>query len=511
MAGTADPDVADRPPEALAAEVPWFRDLRRGSGAAEQLPRRLRDALATATRDTAVELGARVVLAREQAEEAQRAERARAERAERERLEALDRARRDEERREAESREMRRRADEAAERRRAAERLRRARARYWRVLAGAAVVCATALVPVLVGIATRDSLLRPRDPLVVDTSVRKGSDYFLSDWLAGTAVVVLVTGLLLLVVAVRDGRRGVVTGRGRRVRVALAVGVAAACVVPASVGRSLWQAAEADVVRTVTTQPVPDARMDCPGFPFQPSYRLDPGSFAVHDGGYPSDPTVFMVGGVAWRADLRTLAGPDETGALEVGVCLYSAWEYAGTVSLGRVGEPFAGAVYVSWGRPHGLVALETGAAEVGASVLHGAPLATHGAASGAAWTVPVPAVPARIEPAHGPRLVVGPAGPGTVGDLVSVGVDGVPVLVRAGADGGSWDVVDGTLYVIRGARRDGTPASLVELRPDLTVVWEAACPDGGAVTREGEGTFACGVGGACRADLAAREWVGAP
>lgn len=32
-----------------------------------------------------------------------------------------------------------------------------------------------------------------------------------------------------------------------------------------------------------------------------------------------------------------------------------------------------------------------------------------------------------------------------------------------------------------------------------------------GAVTREGEGTFVCGVGGAYRADLDARQWVGAP
>lgn len=528
MAGPSDPDVVELPPEAWPArEVPWFRDLLSGAGAASLLPRHLRAALALACLDLAMEVGSRFARAREAAVEAERAARAREEQARRAVEERKERARRDARRREAESREMRRRADEAALRREAAERLRRARKRYWRVLAWAGVVCVTALVPVLLGTATRDTLLRPRDPLLDDPSLRKGSDYFLSDWLAGTALVMAAAGLVLVVVAGMDRRRGLVAGHGR---VALALCVAVLAAVPASVGRGLWDDAEAHVVRVVARTPVPDDRMDCPGSPLDLPFRGDVGTLQVDDGVADdgSDPSVFTIGPVAWRAALRTLAAPDASGGPEVGVCLYAGWMYAGTVSLGRVVEASVGSMSVAPGYPNGLVVLETSAPDGASRVLHGAPfpVAWGGRSPGAAesgasapstvteasilrggeWSAALPASPARVEVLHSAAVVVGPTGPETVGDLVVVGVDGVPTHVRAAAGGESWDVVGRTLVMIP----DGAPASLVALGPALTIAWEAACPDGGAVVKQGEGVFVCGTDSAYRADLAAREWVSA-
>lgn len=67
------------------------------------------------------------------------------------------------------------------------------------IIIGAVILCVTVLVPWLIGRhLLRDSLVRIREAGVFDVAARNDGDYFLSDWIAGCAVVLIVAGLILI-------------------------------------------------------------------------------------------------------------------------------------------------------------------------------------------------------------------------------------------------------------------------------------------------------------------------
>ncbi|MEP9385591.1 hypothetical protein, partial [Nocardioides sp. KR10-350] len=69
----------------------------------------------------------------------------------------------------------------------------------WSVVVLAVGACVTVLVPWLIGrFALRDRFGRATSVAVFDPAVRKAGDYFLTDWLSGTCVILVVAGVVIL-------------------------------------------------------------------------------------------------------------------------------------------------------------------------------------------------------------------------------------------------------------------------------------------------------------------------
>lgn len=500
---TTDGAGAGAKTDDVRMEVGWYADLVRGTGQAANLPTGLRDALAVVTSDAAAEVQHRVV-----------AKRAAAAAAERERAEEVRRQR---ERAEA----QRQREAEAARAQAAAEGRARTRRRFWSVLVGGVVMCVTVLVPWFIGVQTRDGAFREQDPDVFETSVRDAGRYFSSDWAAGSGWVAIAVGVLLLLGAVY----------GRQVY-GLSLGYAAVAVLVVAAGPMLigmsaraWSRAETASAYDLYTQPVPLDRMTCPG--------VGPAEDVV-DVGY-SALELNAGTGVAWRALLRTLDPPDETGVPELGLCVYSGWNYVSTVSLGRIVLPTQGErwrLFTPVDGTRGMAVVVARPADSGQTWLYGAPLAldhpaeggpmpswsadtavegtesTELVTRGVAWAAVVPLADARVEMMAGPHLVLGPWLNDIVADVMTFDPTGGAAVVAAAVDNNAWAFNEGVLYLLPGAS-DGVPGSaLVELGPDLAPVWQAPCPDGSGVWSLGYGAFSCGASGEYHADLAARQWV---
>lgn len=489
--------------EDLRAEVGWYADLIRGTGKAAKLSPRLREALAVVTADAAAEVQHRAV-----------AQRAAAAAAERERAEE---ARRQRERAE----EQRKREEQAARAQVAEQGRRRTRGRFWGVFVGGVVTCVTVLVPWFIGVQTRDGAFRQQDPDVFETSVRDTGRYFQSDWAAGSGWVAIAVGFMLLLGAVY-GRQVYRLSLGYAV-VALLVVSSGALLIGTSA--SAWSRAEATSAAVLDTQAIPPDRMTCPGVGWADD-MVEPGYGSSELGAGT---------GVAWRAQVRTLDPPDETGVPELGLCLYSGWNYAGTVSLGRVVLPPEGErwqVYMPTDGARGMVVIVARPPDTGQTWLYGAPfgldavdghgplpawsadVAVEGTESteivtrGVAWAAVVPLADARVEMIAGPHLVLGPWLNDVVADVMTFDPTGGAAVVAASVDNSAWAFNAGVLYLLPGAS-DGVPGSeLVELGPDLAPVWQAPCPDGTGVWSLGYGSFTCGASGEYYADLAARQWV---
>lgn len=214
-----------------ARDTPWFADLTHGSGAADGLPRTLRQALAVITVDAAREAATR---ARAKAEQQATTERARA-RQQRDRVEQLAKQQEQE--------------LAAAKLQADVQRAARRRSKDAAVLVVAVVASATVLLPWLLGrFVLRDTPIHPWVQGVYDTAARGNGPYFLADWLGGVAV--LVTLAAAIVVAGRWHRRA------STLVPALLLGVLAlAFVLPAS--RDHWRTAESDTVTRLATTAYP--------------------------------------------------------------------------------------------------------------------------------------------------------------------------------------------------------------------------------------------------------------
>ncbi len=502
-------DGAGAQPHDERMQVGWYADLVEGTGQAATLPTALRDALAVATSDAAAEVQHRVV-----------ARRAAAAAAERERAEE---ARRQRERAEA----QRQRDAEAARAQAAADGRARTRRRFWTVFVGGVITCVTVLVPWLIGTQTRDGAFRQQDPDVFETSVRDAGRYFSSDWAAGSGWVAIAVGVMLLLGAAY-GRQVYGLSLGY---VAVALLVVAAGPMLIGMSARAWSRAETASAYDLYTQPVPSDRMTCPGVgPADDVVDVGYGAFELNAGT-----------GVAWRAQLRTLDPPDETGVPELGLCVYSGWNYAGTVSLGRIVLPTQGErwrLFTPVDGTRGMAVIVARPADSGQTWLYGAPLAldqpseggplpawsantavdgnesTELVTRGAAWAAVVPLADARVEAIGGPHLVLGPWLDDVVADVTAFDATGVATVVAAGVDNNAWAFNEGILYLIPGAAEDGPGwgtlpgTALVELGPDLAPVWQAPCPDGSGVWSLGYGGFSCGANGEYYADLTARQWV---
>lgn len=506
----SDPHTAGYDTADIARHVEWYRDLLEGNGASQVLEDRLRRALALATVDVALERAVPLITAeRERAERAERAERQRAQDAERQRTQAREHALADKRREEAQ---LRRIKDK----------------RYWVIAAWAAALTLWPVVPVLIGQHTRDWAFRQRATGIYNTTPRDdGLAYFGTDWLAGAVWMAVVSGLVLLLVARRDWRR---RGFGLA-RVVLAWGVIGLAVPLAWLSAQMWSSSETDLRAVLTHGAVPEDVMFCPGVAL-------PGTLATDEGASSSEtgPATVTLGSTSWRAQVRTLANVDATGTSELGACLYAGWNYVGTFSLGRVPGPLPRqlALHLLVDGTSGIVTIESAAPDTDTGLLYGTsftvpphlrgPLTRTALAdatppaSGSpvvltrnpTWTA---ALNARstltIRAADGPRWVVGPVTPGTTGDLLSIDPAGALAVIAPGVTSAGWTVIGGTVYLVRGALPSTPGTAIVELGPDLTVVWEAPCPAGGPVTMDADGEgFSCGVRINQRADLFAREWV---